>query len=391
MRDLTRCVIHPTVPTEGFDSLAVPVARASTILFDDAASYAARGQRGLDGYSYGLHGTPTTRVLEAKLTALDGGAATVLVPSGQAAITTVFQTLLRPGDSVLIPDTAYPPVRSFCEGFLAEFGIGMRIYDPMIGAGIAALIDDTTRLVWCESPGSTTMEVQDLPAIAKAAHARGALVGCDNTWATPLLMKPLALGADFSVQALSKWAGGHSDLLLGSVTVADPDLHRRLRDTMRMQGIGISPDDAALVLRGLETLGVRLAHSGRVGLDLARGIATRPGVRVLHPAFPGAAGHAEWKRDFKGASGLFGVLLPAEAERRLDAALDRLKTFRIGSSFGGTRSLVAPMTVTRDVPECAMPSTILRFSIGLEDPEDLAEDIVGLFDALAPAEVAVAP
>ncbi len=385
MRDLTRCVIHPTVPTEGFDSLAVPVARASTILFDTVQSYAARSQRGLDGYSYGLHGTPTTKVLEAQLNALDGGVATVLLPSGQAAITNIFQTLLRPGNSVLIPDTAYPPVRGFCEGFLSDFGIETRIYDPMIGAGIAALMDDTTRLVWTESPGSTTMEVQDLPAITRAAHAKGALVGCDNTWATPLLMKPLALGVDFSVQALSKWAGGHSDLLLGSITVADPDLRRRLRDTMRMQGIGVSPDDAALVLRGLETLGVRLAQSGRVGLDLARSIAKHTGLRVLHPALPGAVGHEVWKRDFTGASGLFGVVLPTEVEPRIDVALDRLRTFRIGSSFGGTRSLVAPMKVAREVPERVMQGTILRFSIGLEDPDDLAEDIARLFDALAPA------
>lgn len=386
MRDLTKAVVNPTVSTEGFDSLAVPTYRASTIIFDNAQAYASRGQRGLDGYSYGLHGTPTGRTLEAKLTALEGGLKTVLLPSGQAAITVVMLTVLRPGDTVLIPDNVYPPVTNFCKCYLEPRGIRHRIYDPMIGAAIAALMDETTKLVWVESPGSTTMEVQDLPAIAAVARERGVLVGCDNTWATPLLFKPLAHGADFSMQALSKYAGGHSDLLMGSVTVSDLDLRRHLRDTMRMLGFGTSPDDISLALRGIETMGVRLAHVGRISVDFARKLASMDGVgEVLHPALPGCAGHEAWRRDFSGASGLFSVVLPEHSEGRLAEALAALKTFVIGSSFGGTRSLVAPMNVKeiRTIPGSQRPGPILRISIGLEDPEDLWADLEAFFRIIA--------
>ncbi len=385
MRDLTRCVIHPQVSQEGFASLAVPTHRASTIVFDDAEAYASRGQRGLDGYSYGLHGTPTTRTLEAQLSALEAAAKTVLLPSGQAAIAVVFLTVLKPGDTVLIPDSAYPPVTGFCRDFLAPRGIGFRIYDPTIGEGIGALMDAGTRLVWTESPGSTTMEVQDIPGIVAAAHAHGALVGCDNTWATPLLFKPLAVGVDFSMQALTKYVGGHSDLLLGSVSVRDLDLRKRLRDTMRMLGLGVSPDEASLALRGIETMGVRLGHVGKVALDFARRLATNPRVgTVLHPALPTCPGHALWQRDFTGASGLFSVVLPTAAESRLASALGRLAVFAIGASWGGTRSLIAPMSIKafRALPETPHEGTILRISIGLEDPDDLWNDLNTLFDVL---------
>lgn len=385
MRDQTRSVVHPQVSTDGFDSLSVPTYRASTILFKDAEQYALRSKRGLDGYSYGLHGTPTSRTLEAQLTALEGGEKTVLVPSGQAAITVVMLTVLLPGDTVLIPDTVYPPVTGFCANYLVPRGINYRVYDPMIGGGIAALIDDTTKLIWVESPGSTTMEVQDIPAIVAAAHASGVLVGCDNTWATPLLFKPLTHGVDFSMQALSKYVGGHSDLLLGSVTVSDLDLRKRLRDTMRMLGLGVSPDDVALALRGLETMAVRIAHVGRVSTDFALRLAAQPELgQVLHPALPNCPGHATWKRDFSGSSGVFSIVLPKSSEPLLADALSTLKTMVIGSSFGGTRSLVAPMSVKdyRVLPETPHEGTILRISIGLEDPQDLWDDIAAMFDAM---------
>ncbi|PTX00017.1 trans-sulfuration enzyme family protein [Pararhodobacter aggregans] len=391
MKDATRCIIHPAVSTEGFDSLAVPVHRASTILFKDAAAYAARTQRDLDGYSYGLHGTPTTRTLEAQLTALEGGLRTVLVPSGQAALAMVLLTVLMPGDCVLIPDTAYPPLTGLCRHYLEPRGVAWRIY-PADGAGLEAMIDPSVKLIWMESPGSTTMEVQDVPAIVALARRHGVLTGIDNTWATPLLFKPLAHGVDFSMQALSKYVGGHSDLLLGSITVSDLDLRRRLRDTMRMLGLGVSPDDAALALRGLETMAVRLAHVGRVGLDFARRLQGMPGTgEILHPALPGAPGHALWQRDFKGASGLFSVVLDEAAEPRLEAALNRLKTFRIGSSWGGTRSLIAPMSVksNRIFPHPRNDRTILRICIGLEDPADLWADLEALFAALQPHPQAV--
>ena len=219
MQDSTRCVHHPVVSLEGFSSLAVPTYRASTIVYPDAKSFSARGRRGFDGYTYGLHGTPTTRTLEAQISLLHGGVRTILVPSGQAAASMILMTFLMPGDRVLIPDNVYSPVRYFCADYLKPRGIDYGVYDPLIGAGIADQIDDRTKLVWIESPGSGTMEVQDVPAIIQAAKAKGALTACDNTWASPLLFKPLVHGADFAVEALTKYIGGHSDLLLGSITV----------------------------------------------------------------------------------------------------------------------------------------------------------------------------
>ncbi|MGO4670184.1 cystathionine beta-lyase [Bosea sp. 2RAB26] len=385
MHDLTRCVHHPAVNEEGYASLAVPTHRASTIVYKDAASFAARKYRGFDGYTYGLHGTPTTRTLEAQLTALHGGVRTVLVPSGQAAVTIVMLSVLMPGDKVLIPDHVYPPVRSFCEEYLKPRGIDYGVYDPLIGAGIAALIDDATRLVWVESPGSGTMEVQDVPAIVKAAKAKGVLVGCDNTWATPLLFKPLAHGADFACEALTKYVGGHSDLLLGSVTVSDMALREKMKETLRAFGVGVSPDECQLALRGIETMGLRLAHIGKISEDFARRLTHSPAVEtVLHPALPSCPGHAFWKRDMGRSSGVFSVVLKPVAEADLEAALTALKIFAIGASWGGTRSLIAPMAVKGDrtVSPWTAEGTVLRISIGIEDPDDLWNDLDALLVAL---------
>ena len=385
MRDLTKCVNNPATSSEGFVSLSVPTHRASTIVFPSAQAYAERKKRGPDGFTYGLHGTPTTRALEARLTALEQGVRTALLPSGQAAIAVVLLTVLRPGDTVLIPDNAYPPVRGFCVNYLEARGIGYRLYDPALGADIAPLIDDTVKLVWVESPGSTTMEIQDIPAIVAAAHARGALVGCDNTWATPLFFKPLAHGVDFSVEAITKYIGGHSDLLMGSISVGTVELHRKLKDTMRMLGMGVSPDDCFLVLRGMETLGVRLHHAGRVALDNARALVDCPAAeRVLHPALPSCPGHELWKRDFAGASGVFTVQLRSGYEAGLSDALTAMKTFSIGASWGGTHSLIAPMEISGDrhLSQWSASTILLRISIGMEDPEDLREDLRTLFERL---------
>lgn len=384
MRDKTLCVKRPEVSHEGFASLAIPTYRASTIVFDSAEAYANRKYRGPDGYTYGLHGTPTSRTLEASITALEQGRRTVLVPSGQAAITVVFLSVLMPGDTVLIPDTAYPPVAGFCENYLKPRGVSYRIYDPMIGGGIAELIDETVKLIWTETPGSTTMEIQDIPAIVAAAKARGVLTGCDNTWATPLHFKPLAHGMDFSSMALTKYVGGHSDLLMGSIAVKDIDLHRRLKDTMRMIGLGVSPDDCALALRGMETMGIRLGHSGRVALDFAKRIDNRVAKGlVLHPALESAPGYAVWKRDFTGSSGVFSVVVPARAEEALPDLLTAAKAFSIGASWGGTHSLLAPMTISRMTDANAHTGTILRISIGLEDENDLWADLEPIVDAIA--------
>ena len=386
MRDLTRCVHHPAIAAEGYASLAVATHRASTIVYPDAASFNARRHRGFDGYTYGLHGTPTTRTLEAQLSALHGGARTVLVPSGQAAAAMVFLALLLPGDRVLIPDNAYGPVRSLCRDWLAPRGVVFEAYDPMIGAGLAGLMDARTKLVWIESPGSATMEVGDVPALIRAAKAGGALVGCDNTWCSPLLFKPLAHGADIAVEALTKYVGGHSDLLLGSITVADVALRDRIEMTMRELGIGVSPDEVALALRGIETMGVRLAHIGRVSEDFAQRLRGHAAVaRVLHPAVPDCPGHDIWKRDIGRSSGVFTLLLRPGVEVRLDAALGGLEVFAIGASWGGTRSLLATQEVAgeRSAVPWTEPGTLLRVSIGLEDEADLWADLSGLLDRLA--------
>lgn len=388
MHDLTLCVHHPAVSQEGFASLTVPTHRASTIVYEDAGSFAQRKQRGPDGYSYGLQGTPTTRTLETQLSALHGGTKTVLTPSGQAAVTLVMLSVLLPGDKVLIPDTVYPPVRDFCTAYLAPRGIGFIVYDPMLGAGIASLIDERTRLVWVESPGSGTMEVQDLPAIARAVKSRGVLLGCDNTWASPLLFKPLSHGADFAVEALTKYVGGHSDLLLGSVTVRDAALQGELKRTLTTLGIGVSPDEVSLALRGIETMGVRLAHSGRVAEEFAHRLQDASSVdSVLHPALPGCPGHDAFQRDFAGSSAVFSVVLKSGLEHKLDAALNAMRLFAIGASWGGTRSLIAPMAITRTAVPWVRRGPVLRLSIGLEDADELWADLETFLRVIeAPAE-----
>lgn len=378
MKDLTRCVITPKVKMEGFDPLGSAIHRASTIVFENAAAYANRLERGPDGYSYGLYGTPTTRTLERKLTELERGGRTLLVPSGQAANTIAMLAFLRAGDKVLIADTVYPPMRDFADSDLPKFGVTVVYYDPTSPAEVERLIDERTRIVWCESPGSTTMEVQDLPKIAEIAHRYGALVGCDNTWATPLNFKPLMHGADIVTEALTKYVAGHSDVLMGSISVSDEAHFLTIRSSMGRLGIGVSPDDASLVLRGMETLGVRMkhAHEGAMAaIDLLQG---HPLVeRVLYPALADCLGHDIWKRDFLGASGVFSVIFVPEAVEHVSAALDALETFAIGASWGGTRSLVAPMPVkvNRTATKWIGNDLVLRVSIGLEAHEDLMADL----------------
>jgi cysteine-S-conjugate beta-lyase len=386
MHDLSRCVHHPAVSMDGFSSLAVPTYRASTIVYDDPQAFARRSERGLDGYTYGLHGTPTTRTLEAQLTELHGGSRTVLVPSGQAAVAITMLSVLAPGQKVLIPDSVYPPVRHFCADYLVPRGIAYEVYDPLLGAGIADLIDARTRLIWMESPGSGTMEVQDVPAIAAVARSRGVLTGCDNTWASPLLFKPLAHGVDFAIEALTKYVGGHSDLLLGSITVADLALRKALKDSLRMLGIGVSPDEVALALRGIETMGVRMAHTGRVARDFATRLQEQPAVaRVLHPGLPSCPGHAVWMRDFKGSSAVFSIVVKSEYRDHLYPAMSRLRMFTIGASWAGTRSLIAPMGIAADrtVRPWDPAEPLVRLSIGLEEEGELWADLTGFLAGLA--------
>lgn len=382
MKDLTQCVVTPDVKTEGFEALGVATHRASTIVFKSAEAYATRGQRGHEGYTYGLYGTPTTRTLEVKLTALEQGVRTFLVPSGQAANSIAILPFLNAGDKILIADTSYPPVRDFANRDLVRFGIEVDYYNPVSVEDLTSKIDGRTKLVWCESPGSTTMEIQDLPAIAEVAHRHGALVGCDNTWATPLNYKPLALGADIVTEALTKYISGHSDLLMGSITVRSEELITPIRSILGRFGVGVSPDDAQLVLRGMETLGVRLKHAADGAAKLIEWIERHPLVaRVLFPSLPDFPGHNTWKRDFHGVSGVFSVVLKPEAVPHAAAALDVLKTIAIGASWGGTRSLIAPMPVkqNRSATDWTEDDLVLRISVGLEDPADLQTDIEAFF------------
>ncbi|MCB9957185.1 MAG: PLP-dependent transferase [Rhodospirillaceae bacterium] len=384
-KDETLCVSRGTVSTEGFDSLTVPIYRASTIRFGDAASFAARFERGPDGYVYGLYGTPTHRHLERKISELEAGERTVLAPSGQAAITCAMLHLLSTGDRVLLPDTVYGPVRDFADENLGKLGIEVVYYEPCDIGTLQSLLGKPTRLVWVESPGSITMEVQDVPAIVHLAHAAGALVGCDNTWASPLNFKPLAHGADLVVEALSKHFCGHSDVLMGSITVRDEALGLGLKAFMGRMGINASPDDCALVMRGAETLAVRLKQTSASALDIAHWLATQPRVvRVLHPALPNHPGHGHWRRDFSGSAGVFSFELMPQADSHILPACDALELISIGASWGGTKSLLAPVTVRplRTATPWAGPECLLRLSVGLEAVDDLVADLARFFAAL---------
>src|SRR3546814_750606 len=340
MHDETR-LLHLDRDDEPFRALTTPVHRASTLIFPTVEDFLTRHRRFYDGYSYGLYGHPASRALARQIAALEEGKRTLIVPSGMAAISVVNLALLRPGDHVLLPDAVYAPARSAAEGFLSTLGVTSTFYDPLAGARISELFQPTTRLVWVESPASFTMEVQDLPAIARAAHDRGALVAADCTWASPLGFKALRHGADIAVQALSKHVGGHSDLILGSVAVDDEGLYRQIKDASRYLGLGVSPDDCFLAQRGLGTLATRLERQTASAMKIVEGLSTHPSIeRVLFPPLPDDPGHALWRRDFTGASGVFSVVL----EPNSAAALDRKrvvsgKSVSVRVDLGGRRTI----------------------------------------------------
>lgn len=384
MREETRSLERVPVSTEGYDSLTVPIHRASTIRYSDAESFARRSGRGADGYVYGLYGTPTHRHLEGRITAMQHGARTVLLPSGQAANAFAILAVLEAGDMVLLPDTCYGPTRDFAQTDLAALGIAAEFYDPVDLAALESRAPGA-RLIWAESPGSLTLEMQDIPAIVAIARRHGAMTGCDNTWASPLNFRPLEHGVDLVAEALSKHFGGHSDILMGSITVADPELGLRLKAQMGRYGIGVSPDDVALVMRGIETMAVRMARASTTALRLAAWLANQPHVaQVLHPALPNASGHEIWARDFYGSAGLFSVIFDEAAAPHVLPALDALQVISIGASFGGTRSLAAPSAVAplRSATRWAGPEFVLRLSIGMEAPEDLQDDLTRFLAAI---------
>lgn len=362
-----------------------PIWRASTILYDNVADLKARGRNTHDQLFYGRRGTPTVWALADALTELEADAAgTLLYPSGVAAISAALLALLAPGDELLMVDSAYEPTRSFCDGMLARFGVTTRYYDPAIGVGIAEMVSGQTRLIFLESPGSLTFEVQDVPAIVAVAAQHGILTMIDNSWATPLYFPALAHGVDISMMSLSKYVGGHSDVMMGALTVRDP-VWPRLRQATYQLGQSVSPDDCALALRGLRTLGVRLERHQASGLAVARWLAGRAEVgRVLHPALPGDPGHALWHRDFSGASGLFAFTLKdADAAGRA-RFIDALTHFGIGYSWGGFESLVVPADPgsLRTAVPWTDPDPLVRLSIGLEDVGDLMADLEQALDQL---------
>lgn len=362
---------------QGYRSLATPVYRGSTTLFPSAAAVRDTWDQHRVGYTYGLYGTPTVLELAARICELESGKHTILTPGGQNAISLINLALLQAGDHILIPASVYFPNRKLATTLLTRFGVSASYYDPMIGAGIAALIQQNTRLVWCESPGSITMEVQDLPAIVALAHARDVRVVLDNTWSAGILLDAFHHGVDITMQAVTKYIGGHSDLLLGSVTVRDDALYQRLGVAQQVLGSNVSPDDCSLALRGLQTLGVRLAAIETSALAVAKWLAGRPEVeRVLHPALESCPGHEFWKRDFLGSSGVFSLVLkPGPTQEQVFAFVDSLQLFKVGYSWAGVTSLAVAYDIGRIPGRPPYDHRIVRLSIGLEDTEDLLGDL----------------
>jgi len=368
-----------TVAQKGF--VNPPVVRGSTVLYPTAADlHAHRGE-----YQYGRHGTPTTKALQQALKALEGPhcAGVGLAPSGVAAISTALLAVVASGDHLLVIDSVYRPTRNFCDGLLARYGVETSYFDPLIGAGIDKLFRPNTRAVLVEAPGSQSFEMPDIPAIAAVAHGRGALVIDDNTWATPLFHRSLDQGVDISIQAATKYIGGHSDIMFGTIA-ANAKAWPKIAEAIRLLGVCAGPDDVFLALRGLRTLAVRLAHHQQAGLEMARWLAARPEVlRVMHPALESDPGHAIWKRDFTGASGLFSIVLRPAPQRAVDAFLDTLTLFGMGYSWGGFESLVIAFDCAsyRTATTWNPGGPTLRFHIGLESLDDLKADLERGFEA----------
>ena len=384
-RPETRVVTGGRDPQSHHGFVNPPVYHASTVLYPSAEDYVAHRAR----YQYGRRGTPTTEALELAVQELEGPncAGVALLPSGLAAISTALLSVVRAGDHLLVTDSAYGPTRNYCDRVLQRLGVSTTYYDPGIGSEIAALFRPNTRAVYLETPGSLSFEMQDVTVIAEAAHAKGAIVLTDNTWASPLYYRALDFGVDLSIQAGTKYIGGHSDVMLGTVSANGAHL-ASLKETVRLSGLCVGPDDVFLGLRGFRTLAVRLDRHYKSGLAVARWLEQRPEVlRMLHPAMPSHPGHALWKRDFSGASGLFSMVLRPVPQKAVYAFLDTLELFGIGASWGGYESLAIPFdcapvrTATRWEPG----GPTVRFHIGLEAVEDLLGDLERGFAALAAA------
>lgn len=364
-------------PPDGFAAFPAAIHHASTVLFKNVAAMRSRNWQDKTAYTYGLHGTPTTFTLEARLAQIEDGRHCLLAPSGLAAIAMVDFALLKSGDDVLIPENAYNPNRELGNWLTRDFGIAVRFYDPLIGAGIADLIRPNTRLIWTEAPGSVSMEVPDIPAICRAAHDKGALVAIDNTWSAGIAFRAFEHGVDIVMQALTKYQSGGSDVLMGAVITRDQALNHRIELAHMRLGFGVSVEDAYLVLRGLPTMKLRFDAHDAGARKVATWLKGRPEIAtVLHPAFPDCPGHDHWKRDFSGAGGLFSVLFGERySEAQTDRFIDHLKLFKIGFSWGGANSLCVPYRIQAMRNGWSGQGQLIRFNIGLEDPLDLIGDI----------------
>jgi cystathionine beta-lyase len=365
------------VAPEGFAAYPTAIHHASTVLFKNVAAMRSREWKEKNAYTYGLHGTPTTFTLEARLAEIEGGSFCLLAPSGLAAIAMAAFALLKTGDDLLLPDNVYNSNRELGNWLNRDFGISARYYDPLAGADIADLIQPNTKLIWTEAPGSVSMEVPDLPAICKAARDRGVLVALDNTWSAGLALRGFELGVDIIMQALTKYQSGGSDVFMGALITRDRALNDRLALAHMRLGMGVGPDDAYLVLRSLPSMKVRFEAHDASARQVASWLKARPEIsKVLHPAFPDCPGHEIWQRDFKGAAGLFSVLFDARyTEAQTDRFVDALTLFGIGYSWGGASSLVLPYRIQAMRRGWTDSGILVRFNIGLEDTADLIADL----------------
>jgi cystathionine beta-lyase len=391
----TSLIAHPYRPPEGFVAVQPAVHKASTIVFPSMAAVRARSWKEKTGYTYGLHGTPTTFMLEERIATLEGGTQTLLVPSGLAALTLVDMALLKSGDEVLLPDNAYGPGQEFARQQLAGWGIAHRFYDPTNPATLEAAIGERTRLVWLEAPGSVTMEFPDLAALVAITKGRGVTTALDNTWGAGVAFAPFAIpgpdgatvAVDVSVQALTKYASGGADVLMGSVTTADDALHQRLKAAHMRIGFGVGANDVELVLRSLPSLMLRYEAQARAGIALAEWWSGREEVaQVLHPALPRSPGHEHWQRVCSDAAGLFSIVFDERYTRaQVDAFVDALELFRIGYSWAGPVSLVVAYDLKAMRTRPRWRGLVVRFSLGLEDVADLIADCDQALAALAAA------
>ncbi len=384
LREKTRLVLAGRDPADSYGFVNPAIVRGSTVIYPNMEDFLARKSR----YTYGTQGNPTIDALVAALNTMEGGAGVVVCPSGLLACTLPMLAVLSAGDHLLVTDSVYRPTRNFCDKMLPRLGIEVSYYDPAVGGDIATLFKPNTRAVWTEAPGSQTFEMQDIPAIVDAAHARDVLVLMDNTWATPLFFDSHKFGVDISVQAGTKYYAGHSDVLIGTVSARTPELYKLIRDCWETLGVIIAPEDAFLTLRGIRTMHIRLKEQMPAGLEMAQWLSERPEVaRVLHPALPSDPGHALWKRDFTGASSLFAIELKPVAMKAVGAMLDGLTLFGMGASWGGYESLALPFDCkpyrTATTPNFAGPT--IRLHIGLEDIEDLKADLDAGFARLRAA------